>query len=342
MLALAAQKAGIAVKLVAYSAGRKNGNTEVLIKEALMAAEEMGVEVGLVRLNEYVLAPCRACRSCAAGQGPDKCILGDDGALLVETFLDSDGYILGAPVWSLSPPGIVTVFRDRVFGPKMDIAGPEVSGREPAWVRGRFRARPGALISVGGAHPMHWVSLGIATQYTTTFSAQTDIVDLINANRSGGPAGSSALRGDLVLRARQLGQHVAYAMLHPEEPHHWMGPDLPHACPGCHMDLIMFRQGAETVECAICGRKGYLRAVDGKVYVDFPQGDENDRLSYQGKLTHMLELAGRLPWQQTQVPARPVLREELEAALSKYVRYEACIVPSPTREAEQARSASGL
>ena len=30
------------MKLIAYGAGRRYGNTEVLIKEALMAAEEMG------------------------------------------------------------------------------------------------------------------------------------------------------------------------------------------------------------------------------------------------------------------------------------------------------------
>ena len=33
------------MKLVAFHSGRKNGNTEVFVKEALMAAEEMGIEV---------------------------------------------------------------------------------------------------------------------------------------------------------------------------------------------------------------------------------------------------------------------------------------------------------
>lgn len=55
-------------------------------------------------------------------KGPNGCILKDDVNWLMDKFLESDGYILGAPVCSLSPCGVITDFRDRLFGPKMDVA----------------------------------------------------------------------------------------------------------------------------------------------------------------------------------------------------------------------------
>ncbi|MGI6333882.1 MAG: hypothetical protein ACOX1A_04595, partial [Saccharofermentanales bacterium] len=51
-------------------------------------------------------------------KGPGACILKDDGVWLADKFLESDGYILGAPVWSLSPTGIVDCFPGSDFRPQ--------------------------------------------------------------------------------------------------------------------------------------------------------------------------------------------------------------------------------
>ena len=40
------------MKILAVSAGRKDGNCEVFTKAALMEAEKMGLEVELVRLRD--------------------------------------------------------------------------------------------------------------------------------------------------------------------------------------------------------------------------------------------------------------------------------------------------
>ena len=52
-------------KVVAFTAGRRNGTTETLTKIALEAIEGMGIDVELIRLNECDLHPCSAC-----GNGP--------------------------------------------------------------------------------------------------------------------------------------------------------------------------------------------------------------------------------------------------------------------------------
>lgn len=52
------------MKVLGISCGRKMGNTEILVKEALMGAEELGTDVELVRLNDLNLKPCTGCNAC--------------------------------------------------------------------------------------------------------------------------------------------------------------------------------------------------------------------------------------------------------------------------------------
>lgn len=41
------------MKILGLTCGRKMSNSEILVKEALMGAEELGAEVELVRLNIF-------------------------------------------------------------------------------------------------------------------------------------------------------------------------------------------------------------------------------------------------------------------------------------------------
>ena len=44
---------------------RKNGNTEILVKEALKVAVEAGWQTDLFLMSEKKVAPCDACEACA-------------------------------------------------------------------------------------------------------------------------------------------------------------------------------------------------------------------------------------------------------------------------------------
>ena len=46
------------MKVLGLTCGRRLSNTEILVKEALMGAEEMGVEVEIVRLMDLSIKPC--------------------------------------------------------------------------------------------------------------------------------------------------------------------------------------------------------------------------------------------------------------------------------------------
>ena len=56
---------GERMRILALSAGRRDGNCEVLLKEALLAARDSsGAQAELIRLNELDLRPCTGCEGC--------------------------------------------------------------------------------------------------------------------------------------------------------------------------------------------------------------------------------------------------------------------------------------
>ena len=315
------------MKLTAFSAGRPGGNSEVYVKEALMAAEAKGIEVELIRLTECDMHNCRDCSPnfCPAMMDMSKCPYGkDDTMWLMDKFLDSDGYIIGAPVFSLTPSSLLVTFRDRVFGPKMDVAAKELGIPEQPWVKGRFKARPGGLISVGGALTEHWTSLGIPTLYTTTFSAQTDIVDHMNvfgvADRY-----AAAIDDKWLERAHKLGENVADAMLSGD--HSWRG-EKEGTCPFCHLDMLTIEPGTTNVTCPICGVGGKLSIVDGAISVEWPDDERNrkdNRLRVAGKVTHQLEI--RECREKCYDPYLDLAKEKYK----KYEAYKDCLLKPPSR-----------
>ncbi|MBR2122670.1 MAG: flavodoxin family protein [Lachnospiraceae bacterium] len=321
-------------KVVAFTAGRRGGNTEIYVKIALEAIAKMGIDCELIRLHECDLRPCKDClRGPCYVKGPEACILKDDGPWLAEKFLDSDGYILGAPVWSLSPCGVVTDFRDRVFGPKMDLAMWEQGGI-PDWAKGRVKQRPGGLISVGGALTENWTSLGLATLYTTTFSAQTNVVDNLNVYQVADP-GEALMREDYMIRAKFLGENVGHAVLNPQKDweNKWLGEmDDGEACPGCHQSLMIAKPGRDYVECAICGRIGKVSFdKDGKLTYVWPEDNKN-RLTMMGKFAHAREI--ELHTQQRFLPHEAEIQDELK----RYRTMEDFTVNAPSKTAKASKA----
>ena len=54
----------MSVKVMGITAGRKDSNSEILLKEALMYCEEAGAEVTMVNLKDYHIESCTGCTSC--------------------------------------------------------------------------------------------------------------------------------------------------------------------------------------------------------------------------------------------------------------------------------------
>jgi hypothetical protein len=99
------------------------------------------------------------------------------------------------------------------------------------------------------------------------------------------------MRKDYLLKAKYLGQNLGHAVLNPQIDwvHKFLGDVTGEACPGCHTSLMIAKPGRNYVECAICGRKGYVAMTDGTLSYTWPE-DPQDRLTMKGKYDHMREI----------------------------------------------------
>jgi multimeric flavodoxin WrbA len=91
---------------------RKNGNTEILINEALKAAREAGCETDTFFMSEKEVSPCRACGSCFK---VGECIQKDDMQELYGLMDKADGIILGSPVYFHNVSAQAKIVMDRTF-----------------------------------------------------------------------------------------------------------------------------------------------------------------------------------------------------------------------------------
>lgn len=62
----------MAFKVMGITAGRKDSNCEILLKEALLACQEMGAEVRMINLKDFDLLDCNGCTACTMGMSMGK------------------------------------------------------------------------------------------------------------------------------------------------------------------------------------------------------------------------------------------------------------------------------
>ncbi|MCZ7664242.1 MAG: flavodoxin family protein [Thermoleophilia bacterium] len=326
------------MKLLGLTCGTEMGNTEVLVREALMAAEAAGVEVALVRLLDLDLKPCTGCKSCVESLmkgGAGNCIIKDDFPFLDDLIMESDGVILGAPVFVLGAHGLVKLLADRM-GPSHDLAWRlearkirEESGRtQGKGPDGRsFKRRIGGFVSVGGASTQNWLSLGLPTMHLLSFPSHITVVDQMQV-RGTTAIGNVVLTPEALERAQGLGRNVAEAMLKPDEEPRWRGAEG--ICPVCHCDLLSIT-GGRLVECAVCGIAGTLTTDGGRITVTFNEEEQRrSRLALGGKKEHWDEVRAALGTF-FQRPDLPQIPQRLE----KYARHP---IPLLTADGEVART----
>ena len=91
---------------------RKEGNTEILVKEALAAAQEAGAETELVLVAGKNIAPCDGCNSC---RQTGTCHIKDDMQPIFKQLETADGIIFGSPVYFGSVSAQAKAIMDRTF-----------------------------------------------------------------------------------------------------------------------------------------------------------------------------------------------------------------------------------
>ncbi len=91
---------------------RRNGNTEILMREALNVAQEAGCETDMFLMCEKQVAPCDACSTCFE---VGCCVVQDDMQDLYGMMDRADAIIFGSPVYFGSVSAQTKAVMDRTF-----------------------------------------------------------------------------------------------------------------------------------------------------------------------------------------------------------------------------------
>jgi len=93
------------------SSARKNGNTAILIGKVFEELQNHGIETELVQLSGQIIEPCKACWNCS---GRNNCVHKKDlFHEIFEMMLESDGILLGSPVYSANVSANMQAFLER-------------------------------------------------------------------------------------------------------------------------------------------------------------------------------------------------------------------------------------
>lgn len=93
------------------SSPRFNGNTAILVRQALEGAREAGATVSEIFLPRYEIRFCQGCLQCLA-QG--RCPMQDDLEEIRRQLQEADGIILGSPTYVMAPNAIMKNLLDRL------------------------------------------------------------------------------------------------------------------------------------------------------------------------------------------------------------------------------------
>jgi multimeric flavodoxin WrbA len=290
------------MKLLGISAGRKMGNSEILLKEALMAAEATGdIEVEIIRLHDLKIRFCTGCEECVRPDNTEGCIIRDDMSFLKSKLAECDALIISSPTYILRPPAIFYAMNERFlgFGHKflMDVYK---------------RKRAGAIISVGGTD---WTQMALPALMMPFFMLNISVVDKMQAKWASAP-GHVLLYNDVMNRAFDLGKNIAKAMKKTPDKTGYLGDD-PGICPYCHSNLLLVEGGAEVI-CPLCDIKGDMDIDGGDLRIAWRNEDLKDiRWEPKGMGHH----AG-------QIKENHILfeknREKVAQKIGKYKTYKEC------------------
>lgn len=282
----------MAIKVMGVAAGRKDSNSEILLKEALIACEEAGAEVTMINLRDYNLMDCIGCTSCTIGMSQGKnvgCVLDakDDKKKIMEALLNQDAVIYSVPTYDLMPASNYLTFAQRSLS--YETAFLETIGAI------EHRDRVAGLISVGGS-TRAWQSMALEGLQATMFTTDMKVVDMMLATRVPGPS-QVLLDDELIARAHKMGENIIKAVQTPVEERGWLGEEDMGWCPNCHSNALVLGEmqwdGLHyPIECQVCGAGGTLKEENGKwKFVIQKDGLLKDRTTVEGRAKHLEEIA---------------------------------------------------
>lgn len=267
------------MKILGISCGRKDGNSELLLKKALKEAKKEGFNVEYLRLQEHKINPCTGCELCSNsdnwpnGRFPENgyfCCYKEDSdhlSYIVDKVKEADGIILSTSIYNLTVPGILLVLLNRIHA-KNFAKHHEIAGQQHTLC---------ATIAVGGSDMTNLIKPMLNFTAVELCGSQMNLVDQMVVQFCSAKD-YVALLDDSIERAGLLGRRMAEALNHQDEPYYRGGEDNPEFCPVCHGDVLQLN--GNRVRCPVCNIQGDVRfSEEGKMYVAWDGGAELCRLN---------------------------------------------------------------
>ncbi|MPW24730.1 flavodoxin family protein [Alkalibaculum sp. M08DMB] len=279
-------------KVMGITAGRKDGNSEILLKEALNVCEGQGAEVIMVNLHDYHILDCVGCEACTQGMARGvqvPCILKekDDKDILTTKMLDMDAVIFSIPTYDLMPCSKYLTFAHRNLAYEASFLQ-EIGAIQK-------KDRVAGIICVGGS-TRSWQSMALEAMSATLFTTSFLTVDQMMAMRISRPA-YALIRSEYIERAHVLGENIMKSLKTPATKREWLGDKDFGWCPNCHSNALVKGEVQWDgifwpVECQVCGAGGTLEQDEKGDYqfVIAENGLVRDRTTDEGRAHHLREI----------------------------------------------------
>jgi len=98
--------------LILNGSPRNGGNTAIALKEIADTLNKEGIETITVNVGKEDIRGCLACNWC---HEHGKCVIDDKVNQIADLFRESDGLVLGSPVYYASANGTLISLLDRIF-----------------------------------------------------------------------------------------------------------------------------------------------------------------------------------------------------------------------------------
>lgn len=134
---------------------RRDGNTDTLVQQTLDGAAKNGADVKKFYINEMEFIGCQGCGHC---KSHDRCKLDDDMQVMLDAILESDGIVIGSPIYFGQFTGQTRLFIDRLYS----LINPDFSPR----------VDPGKKVVLVGSQGFH-----DKNQYKPVFEEFSDVVN---------------------------------------------------------------------------------------------------------------------------------------------------------------------
>jgi multimeric flavodoxin WrbA len=223
---------------------RKLGNTEILVKEALMGAEEEGAQVEMLRLTDYKVLPCDGLAPCVFGNS--RCNLKDDFNFVIDKIFENDGLVMGTPCYILESTAVIKQFIDRAFSINF---------------RSNARGKPAVIIVPYATRG--WTPYAFLQPNMLLLFLGMEVIDraLIHTQA----INEVVLYDKALAKARRMGKELAKAVKTGNTSYR----GEPGVCPVCQDRVLRILRDDETVECGVCGTRGKILIEGGKIKVRF-------------------------------------------------------------------------